>query len=74
MADVDGCEKPWEPGMRVPGKSVITAEKITNIKEKTLLHISEVFYRSLLKGNSSEGRTAVGSLVLLFGMVALCPF
>lgn len=71
MADVDGFEKPWEPEMRVTGKSVITFERITNIMETILLHVSKVFYRDLLKENNLEGITAVGSLVLLFWMAAL---
>lgn len=74
MTGVDGCEKPWEPEMRVPGKSVITTEKITNIMETILLHVFEVFYRSVLKENNLEGMTVVGSLALLFRMAALGPF
>lgn len=60
--------------MKVPGKSVITTEKIANIMETILLHVFEVFYRSVLKENNLEGMTVVGSLALLFRMAALGPF
>lgn len=39
--------------------------------ETIRLHISEVFYRGILKEKNLEGGPAVGSLVLLFRVAAL---
>lgn len=43
--------------MRVFWKSVITFEKITNIMETILLHVSEVFCGGILKEGNLEGVT-----------------